>query len=304
MSHPNIATALLAARNEFPPIHKTKPVKVRTKSGAEYTFMYAPHDAINDVTVPVLGKHGLTMVQPLSNLNGHPAIRTVLLHESGESIEDTFPLPLRPDMTAQEVGSAITYVRRYAWVSMLGLVADEDDDGNHASGNSVKAGASPSSAPQGQATDAAVSRNETPAPAAASPAEQIVGKAQVAAENLRANQRPDIPVALGDNKFQVTTFVERVDGPNDKGWHDIYVLIEGKSEKLSTKLKGLHQKAFDLQQTTAVVTYKETQNGNYVNRYLDSIEPAPELAETFAGIPILSGGPVGDIDIPFGPVIW
>lgn len=297
MSHPNIATALLAARNEFPPIHKTKPVKVRTKSGAEYTFMYAPHDAINDVTVPVLGKHGLTMVQPLSNLNGHPAIRTVLLHESGESIEDTFPLPLRPDMTAQEVGSAITYVRRYAWVSMLGLVADEDDDGNHASGNSVKAGASPSSAPQGQATDAAVSRTGTPAPAAASPAQQIVAKAQAAAE---ANKpaRPDIPVDIGGGKWQVQTFVERVDGPNDKGWHDIYVIIEGQSEKLSTKLKGLHAKAFDLQQTTAVVTYKQTENGQYVNRYLDSIEPAPELAETFSGVAI----PVDDI--PFGPVIW
>lgn len=197
-----------------------------------------------------------------------------------------------PYTRGSELENAETSARGRALVALgFGSKASRDEI-------AAKAGASPVGAAQGTATDAAVSTPESSVPAAASPSAPLVQKAQEAAENLRQNQRPDIPVPIGDNKYQVTTFVERVDGPNDKGWHDIYVLIEGQSEKLSTKLKGLHAKAFDLQQTTAVVTYKETQNGSYVNRYLDSIEPAPELAETFAGVALPAD------DIPFAAVIW
>lgn len=230
------------------------------------------------------------MQEPCALDNGQPALRTRLIHsETGEFIESTMPLILAKN-DPQGQGSAITYARRYALAAIFGVTGEKDDDGN-----SSRAG---TPVPQGTAKDAAVSGTSTPAPAAASPSAPLVEKAQAAAETLRAQQRPDIPVPIGDNKHQVTTFVERVDGPNDKGWHDIYVLIEGKSEKLSTKLKGLHERAFGLQQTTAVITYTETTKGQYVNRYLDSIEPAPELAEAFAGIAL----PVDDI--PFGPVVW
>lgn len=252
--------------------------------GSDFSSLNAHLDAI----LPVANAHGLAVVQePHALEDGTPALRTRVIHASTfEFIESTMPLVLAKS-DPQGQGSAITYARRYALAAIFGVTGEPDDDGNR------------SVSPRGTATDAAVSRPETPAPAAASPAAPLVEKAQAAAETLRANQRPDVPVPVGDNKYQVTTFVERVDGPNDKGWHDIYVLIEGKSEKLSTKLKGLHEKAYGLQQTTAVITYKETTNGTYVNRYLDSIEPAPELAETFAGVAF----PI-DADIPFAPVVW
>jgi hypothetical protein len=55
------------------------------------------------------------------------------MHASGESISGRYPL--RPQQqTPQGYGSALTYARRYALAAMVGVVADEDDDGNAASG--------------------------------------------------------------------------------------------------------------------------------------------------------------------------
>jgi hypothetical protein len=56
-------------------------------------------------------------------------LKTVIYHvESGEQISSELLLPQNTD--PQKTGSAITYYRRYALCSLLGIVADEDDDGN------------------------------------------------------------------------------------------------------------------------------------------------------------------------------
>jgi hypothetical protein len=61
-----------------------------------------------------------------------PTLRYSLVHaESGEAVSDTMPLLLGKD-DMQGFGSAVTYARRYALCAVLGLVADEDDDGNAA----------------------------------------------------------------------------------------------------------------------------------------------------------------------------
>ena len=57
-----------------------------------------------------------------------PALHTCLRHVSGESWADTTPLYLG-DKTMQGLGAAITYARRYAWQSVLGIAAEEDTDG-------------------------------------------------------------------------------------------------------------------------------------------------------------------------------
>lgn len=82
--------------------------------------------------LPKLNELGLVLMQTPTTLGGTPAMTTTIADaESGEVISDTMALVLdRP--TPQAQGSAITYARRYALMSMLGLVADEDDDGNKA----------------------------------------------------------------------------------------------------------------------------------------------------------------------------
>lgn len=83
-----------------------------------------------------LKEAGLVFVQMTSNLktsgDSNPALKTIIIDiESGEKIEDITPLIMtKQDPQAQ--GSAITYMRRYALVSMLGLSTDTDDDANSA----------------------------------------------------------------------------------------------------------------------------------------------------------------------------
>ena len=60
-------------------------------------------------------------------------LTTRLVHSSGEWIEDEFYIPLEVtgvQPAAQVAGSIITYLRRYALVALLGIVSDEDIDGN------------------------------------------------------------------------------------------------------------------------------------------------------------------------------
>ena len=100
---------------------------------------YATLVAVQQEILPKLKDCGLAIIQPLSNLNGLPAIRTTLLHESGESITEVTPLIL-PKNDPQGQGSAITYARRYSLASITGLVIDDDDDGQRATDSVAKQG--------------------------------------------------------------------------------------------------------------------------------------------------------------------
>lgn len=85
-----------------------------------------------DAVVPLLHEQGVTVVQIPRLADGQPALYTQLMHAASDScIEGTMPL-MSAQANPQQQGSAITYARRYALASMLGLVADEDDDGQTA----------------------------------------------------------------------------------------------------------------------------------------------------------------------------
>jgi hypothetical protein len=124
-----LAAALAKAQSEFGAVTKDKTVTVTTKSGATYSFKYAPLDQILSVVKGPLSSNGLALTQ-LLNSDG---LVTMLIHESGASLEARTPLPSSGDV--QAYGSAITYLRRYAVQAMLGIAAEDDDDGNRAAGN-------------------------------------------------------------------------------------------------------------------------------------------------------------------------
>lgn len=93
---------------------------------------YADLADIMKATQPVLTKHGLSVLQLPDNIDGKPALKTIVMHTSGQAQEGTVPLILAKD-DPQGVGSAITYMRRYGYAAALQIVIDEDDDGNKAS---------------------------------------------------------------------------------------------------------------------------------------------------------------------------
>lgn len=94
-----------------------------------YKSKYAPLDTILPIITPILKEVGLVITQ----IPDGETLRTIIANiESGETIEGSAKLILDKP-TAQGQGSGITYMRRYALVSMLGLNTEEDDDGNKAS---------------------------------------------------------------------------------------------------------------------------------------------------------------------------
>ena len=137
-----VAAALAAAQGQFGLIARDKTVRVATRSGSSYTFSYAPLETIMSAIRPALAANGLALTQgPIVTDNGIEALRTMLVHKSGEWIaNDTAVLVDKADggKSAQAYGSGLTYARRYGITTLLCLVADEDDDGNAASGNSVE----------------------------------------------------------------------------------------------------------------------------------------------------------------------
>ena len=109
----------------------SKEVKVKTKTGGSYNFKYADLSACVDAAKPKLKEHGLAVSQIISN--GY--LVTMLCHKSGQWIKSSVGIGVERISDYQQLGSAITYLKRYSYCAILGLVADSDDDANIACGN-------------------------------------------------------------------------------------------------------------------------------------------------------------------------
>lgn len=96
--------------------------------GSKYATL--PH--ILGIITPILQKNGLVILQPVMN----NCVVTKLIHiDSGESIESVYDIVCKDSSNPQQVGSAVSYARRYSISSLLNLNIDDDDDGNAATGN-------------------------------------------------------------------------------------------------------------------------------------------------------------------------
>ena len=104
-------------------------VPIILKETTGYGYKYADLPAIFATINPLLKKHGLGFYQAVSGKQ----IKTVVFHiESGEEISSDTDIPqgvsLKGMNDFQVLGSAITYIRRYALSSILGLITDKDTD--------------------------------------------------------------------------------------------------------------------------------------------------------------------------------
>ena len=119
-----LAAALVQAQAEFSAVPKTS-------VNPFYSSRYADLASVVKAAQPVLAKHGLAVSQHPTVVDGEPSLTTYLLHSSGQSLVSTMRLcAAKHDPQGQ--GAAITYARRFAYQAVLGLVADDDDDGNRA----------------------------------------------------------------------------------------------------------------------------------------------------------------------------
>lgn len=126
----NLSAALVKVCGELRPVAKDR-------INPHFKNKYATLDAITEAVRPVLAKHGLAVVQGTTapdsdqgHLTGF-AVETMLVHASGEWMSNAVFMPI-DKASAQGAGSAISYGRRYGLSALLGLTADEDDDGESA----------------------------------------------------------------------------------------------------------------------------------------------------------------------------
>ena len=126
-----IAKALAAAQAKMPTVTKDHTATVPMKSGGKFTYNYASLADTMQAVLPILSEHGIAVIQSPGGDIHNQCLTTLLLHESGEWIEDDMPLFI-PKNDAQGQGSAITYARRYTFSALVGVAPDEDDDGNAA----------------------------------------------------------------------------------------------------------------------------------------------------------------------------
>lgn len=124
-----IATALLKAQKQMGNATKDS-------SNPFFKSKYADLNSIREACMPSLNDNGIVVLQPTVTVDGKNYVKTLLLHESGESIECLTEIIYSKQNDAQSQGSGITYARRYGLQSIVNVGA-EDDDGNKASQQKV-----------------------------------------------------------------------------------------------------------------------------------------------------------------------
>lgn len=114
--------AVLKAQGDFETLPKDK---------QGYGYKYTDLDTVISYLRPILKSNGIGFMQTLTTIEGKSGLTTRLFNAEGEWIEDTTFLPevqLKGTNPAQNMGAAITYMKRYALCAILGISSDEDTD--------------------------------------------------------------------------------------------------------------------------------------------------------------------------------
>lgn len=121
----SFAEAFVALQAEIKPA-------IKDATNPAFRSKYADLGAVWEAVKEPLKTNGFAVIQ-MPQFEGETMyLETILLHTSGEKMSGRYPLkPMKHD--PQGYGSAITYARRYSICAILGVIADEDDDGNAAS---------------------------------------------------------------------------------------------------------------------------------------------------------------------------
>lgn len=118
-----LAAAMAKAQGEIGKAHKNS-------KNPHFRSTYANLESVWDACREQLSNNNLSVLQTVGTVDNKPMLTTMLLHSSGEFIQNTVALPTtKPG--PQEIGSCLTYMKRYCLAALVG-VADSDDDGEAA----------------------------------------------------------------------------------------------------------------------------------------------------------------------------
>lgn len=120
-----LSAALIQLQARLPRITKDATAQVGSRE-----YAYANLASIHDAIFPLLKDCGLYWTCCPTLMDGQFVLDYALTHVSGASAGGQYPLPVTG--SPQQIGSAITYARRYALTAILGIAPAEDDDDGQA----------------------------------------------------------------------------------------------------------------------------------------------------------------------------
>jgi ERF superfamily len=128
-----LASALAKAQAELINPEKSLTATIPTGRAGEgkRTFRYAPLSSGLDIVRKTLGQHEIAMVQTtaIDQAAGIVNLTTLLAHASGEWIASDWPVcPIAETANPQRMGAALTYARRYALFTLVGIAGEDDLD--------------------------------------------------------------------------------------------------------------------------------------------------------------------------------
>jgi ERF superfamily len=127
----SLAAALAKAQGELVNPEKSLVATIRADgpAGAERSFRYAPLSSGLDIVRKTLGQHEIATVQTtaIDRSAGIVNLTTVLAHSSGEWIASDWPVCAISETTRpHRMGAALTYARRYALFTLVGIAGEDD----------------------------------------------------------------------------------------------------------------------------------------------------------------------------------
>ena len=129
----SLAAALAKAQAELVNPEKSLVATLRSDGarGTEQTFRYAPLSSGLDIVRKTLGQHEIATIQTtaIDRTAGTVNLTTMLAHSSGEWIASDWPVcAIRETATPHRMGAALTYARRYALFTLVGIAGEDDRD--------------------------------------------------------------------------------------------------------------------------------------------------------------------------------
>jgi hypothetical protein len=122
-----IATALAKAQIELSNPEKTLTGTIPVRGG-ERSFRYASLASGLDLVRKCLGQHEIAVIQTTAVDGAQIMLTTLLVHASGEWVSSIWPVCAAAEPSAHIKGTALTYARRYALFTLVGIAGEDDLD--------------------------------------------------------------------------------------------------------------------------------------------------------------------------------
>src|SRR5271167_1442069 len=150
-----LASALAKAQGELVNPEKSLVATIRAegRGGTEQTFRYAPLSSGLDIVRKILGQHEIATLQTtaIDQTAGMVNLTTVLAHSSGEWVASDWPVcGISETATPHRMGAALTYARRYAFFTLVGIAGEDDIDAPDLKAPMPPASAAANPTPQGR----------------------------------------------------------------------------------------------------------------------------------------------------------